>query len=1482
MAATATDPRPQWSEEHILPLTAAQEALWYTQLALGDIPLTISQYTEISGDLDERALRRAVDTVGRAMGTTVTTVVERDGQPFLCIDDTRLTPVLELIDLRGSRQPRQAAQEQMDRWSRAPMPLDSEQLVTAALLRVEDRRWFLFSRAHHIVLDGFGAYVLLVNIARVYQQLIADDRTSGDGHPVPAYPDELITSAAAGQRALLNHDTRYRRSSRFSRDHEYWAGILDILPTATSLARRSAPPSVTPIVVAEQLPTTLIDLLSATADRLGCNSTALLIAALALYVSRASGQSVVSLSLPVAARLTGELRTTAGSVSNVVPIVVEVGEEMTVTAYLSQVSTTLTGALRHQSYRHEQMLRDHGAVTARIAHAGPVVNVFPAQLVVDLGSSVTASHHVLSTGPVADLNVNIYPSGHATTPAVDFEANAQRYDRATVSQHRDNLIAMLDALCRAADTCSLGQLSIPVVGPQDGPAPASPVLVRDLLGRHAASSGIAVVDGATALTHRELTAAVDELRKTLLSRGIGPEDRVVSILPRNLAEVIAFRAVAAVGACYVPVDPRYPAVRQQLIVESGRPSLILRAHPSTTHGSGGIHELLLGPRGEHTAEHLGPSPTDVPPTAASATSVEQAAYIIFTSGSTGTPKGVVSTGAGLGPLAEQIERTYGLTADSVVAHASSTAFDTSVVEMLAASVTGATLAVIPDGVFGGSEFAHHLTSLAVTHLMITPAVLATLEPVDIPTVTHLVVGGDVCPPDVLRKFAEHASVRIAYGPTETTCSVTMTEAIEGQLLSDTTSTLGRPMFGVRTHVRDNRLRPVPIGVAGELYLSGPALARGYLNDPGLSAARFVADPTSMCGGRMYRTGDSVARRRDGSLDFLGRMDDQVKIRGVRIEPAEIDAALWAIEGVTDSVTVATHHHGSPLLATYVTTSEHLSNSMVRQVLAEQLPSHLIPVAITILDEMPLTPAGKIDRQALPPPSLLASAPFRTAMSDEERCVIDAFATATGTTTVGADDDFFEIGGDSLSATTLIAHLNAERDITLSVRDIFECRTPARLAVRLGTAEQVIPVTHRRDEARPVALAPAQRNVDITDRSPANSIPFTLEFTDGLDRDALEGAIAQVIGSHPMMRTRFIDGSMVVDPPGYPITPVTLGRSDRSLEEFVHRPFDLTVDRPIRFGVHYGPATSVAVAAHHVAIDGWSLSIIARDLIAAYLAATNPSGVPGIEDSSVVRAASQVDFLDYSLWANTRLGDPHAPASLAHRQVQFWRSELADVPAAVTLSSDRPRPEPWQRGAFRERTSLQQHWFDIADVARRYSVSTTTVLRASLAKVLLAASEDPAIAIGTPVSGRIHDQLQGIVGMFVNTVPVVCRRDDVSTAAGLPTVAAAELRAFSHADVPYVEIADALSGPDVGSVHPLFQVVLSIENSTPTAPIIEAAHQAGVVITARPPAIAKCDLHCAVTTGPDGFIETLYPTSMFDSTTIVRLMDDWLDQITRWT
>lgn len=1473
--ATAGDVRPLRGEhESTLPLTAAQEALWFAQQALGDTPLTISQYTDISGDLDVNALRLAVNTVGRDMGTTVTTITERAGRPHLSINDKDPAPSLEVIDFRHHTEPRRAARQQMDLWSRAPMPLSSNHLVSSALLRVGNRRWYLFSRAHHIVLDGFGAYVLLSRIARTYQLLINPGQTAAERRNLLASSSR--STAADAQQRILDYESAYHDSSRFGRDSSYWADVFDTMPTTTTLARRTASPSLDPIMVAGELPVGLRHLLSASANRWALNSTAILVAAFALYFSRASGQRVVCMSLPVAARITGALRTSAGSVSNIVPIVVEVGDEMPVSGFVEKVATTLMGALRHQTYRGEQMLRDRGATAGHLAHVGPVMNIFPARLVVDLGVDLTAHYHVVTTGPVADLNVNIYPSGETGSLAIDLEANPGRYDISTVTQHRDNLIAVLASLCRAPDRVTIGEIDVPVVEPRDGPRPGPPAVLSDLLTRHRDSPDVAVVEGSLVLTHQELARAVDALRDTLRTSGIGAEDRVVAILPRSLAEVIAFHAVAAVGACYVPIDPHHPSQRQQSIIETCRPTMILTTQSHPAHLSSDVDHLALGPRGEHFSE------TPTLPRRASRPTVHQAAYIIFTSGSTGTPKAVVTTATGLGPLVEHIGHAYSLTTESVVAHAASTAFDTSIVEIIAAAVTGAALAIVPDGVVGGRELAQHLSADGVTHLLTTPGVLATLRPTDITTLTHLIVGGDVCPPELMDEFADHTVVRCAYGPTEATCSVTMTDILDRQSLAGMAVPLGHPMVGVRAHVRDKQLRLVPPGVEGELYISGPALARGYLNDPALSAARFVADPTSADGGRMYRTGDRAAWRTDGSLDFLGRTDNQVKIRGVRIEPFEINTALRTVPGVTNAVTVPRHHHRSVVLASYVTTSTPLSANVIRQTLTRVLPAHMLPSAVTVLDRLPLTPAGKIDHEALPAPAFLASAPYRGAVSDDEQSVVRAFEAATGTTTIGADDDFFEIGGDSLSATVVVANLNAEKKLALSVRDVFECRTPASLSSRMVSAPRVAPLVHRTDETATFALAPAQRNVGLDDQSPAHLIPFTLEFTDTLNRRALDQAIDEVAQSHPLMRTRFIGGTMIAD--SVPANTVsTIGDADRSLTEFLHRPFDLAAEHPIRFGVRNGASsTTVAVVAHHVAIDGWSLSIIARDLIAAYFSAViNPSHPSITAPAPAHTGSTSVDFFDYAVWANAQLGDDGDPVSLAHRQRQFWRSELADLPMSATLPSDRPRPHIWRPHASRQRITLRQHWSDITSLAHVYSVSTTTVLRASLASVLLAASDDPAIAVATPLSGRVNSQLHNIVGMFVNTVPVVCRRDDVHAAHGLTAVADAEHRAFAHADIPYAEITEVRSVAATSSAHPLFQVVLSIENNSPTAPIIDEAHRAGVMITPRPSDIAKCDLHCAVNTGADGFIEALYPTSMFDAATVDELLESWLAKINLW-
>ncbi len=1443
-----------------VPLGAAQTALWYAQQALGDTPIAIAQYIDIAGSLDTDALRAATESAGRALGSTISRIAVRHARPVLVLDaDEGQTP-FEEVDLRSAEDPVAAAHATMEEWCRAPLPLDSDHLIRSALLRVSDHRWFLFSRAHHIVLDGYGAYVLLTRIARSYQARVAQEA------PPDTEPHRGRTPIDC-QLALTEYESTYRASPRFGRDREYWAGVLDSLPAPVTLARRSGPPSVDPIRATGPLSSELAIALSSAAERPLHNRTAIVVAALSLYLARASGRSVVAMMMPVAARVTGTQRRSAGTVSNLVPLVVDVRDSMTLSDLVAAVSSAVTGALRHQTYRYEQMLRDRGAVNTGMTYVGPVLNIFPDQDLVDLGEQVTAAYHVLTTGPVSDLNVNIYPSGDGGSETIDIEANPLCHDPSSVVQHRENLIALLGQMCASPADTPIGRIGVAVDNHRDGAAPPPFRSLSELLATHRQSTRPAVVDADTVMSHFDLANAVDSLANTLRARGIGWEDRVAVMLPRSIAEVIAFHAVAAVGACYVPIDPRYPRVRRELVLMESAAAVMLCSSTTRLDNLSEIRTLQLGPGGEHDLRVGGPARAGTP-------SPHRAAYLIFTSGSTGTPKGVVVTDTGLSALAAEICQSYALSPNSVVAHIASPAFDTAVVEVLSAAISGAAMVIVPDTIVGGPDLAKHLTDHGVSHVLITPGVLATLDPAEIPTVTHIVVGGDVCPPEVIARFAQRATVRCAYGPTETTCSVTMTDPLVPEAMSALPLPIGHPMAGVRVQILDRDLRPVPPAMGGDLYVSGPAVARGYLDRPGLTAANFVADPTGRGGARMYRTGDRAAWRADGSLDFLGRTDHQVKIRGNRVEPAEIDAVLRAQAGVKAAITVAVQHRRSTALASYVVaTLPAPTRNALRESVDAELPAYMVPTSITFVEEIPLTPAGKVDRTALPAPSYLASTPFRPADDDGERRVVAAFEDATGAAVVGADDDFFELGGDSLSATGLVAQLNSDTGASLTVRDVFECRTPAAMALRLGAPSVEVSTLRSEEHPGPHVLAPPQRNVDLNGPVAGALIPFTVQIAAELDLWVLNRAAFTVICRHAMLRSRYVDGGVVIDGADSTDIVVPLTDPDSAVAEFLDVAIDPAVDHPIRLGMCVSAGTTtIAVSAHHLFVDGWSLGIIARDLAAAYSESIAHPEPPH-------RDSGAVNYLDYTSWANRRLGDVADPDSLHHKQVEFWRSELASISGPFPMPSDRRRPATWDPDGARVRIWFDDLWPSIRSVAAVHAVSTTTVLRASLARMLCRRAGADVVAVGALTSGRIDKRLDDVVGMFVNTVPVVCPADHGDVSAHLAMVGSAEMRAMSNADVPFVDVAREMW--PTNSAHPLFQVMLTVESGTPTTTLVDRAIRGGLVVTPRPPAIAKCDMHVAVTEGEDGYVDVLYPVTMWEESTLISMVHSWFGDMHRY-
>ncbi|QXJ23366.1 amino acid adenylation domain-containing protein [Actinomadura graeca] len=688
-----------------------------------------------------------------------------------------------------------------------------------------------------------------------------------------------------------------------------------------------------------------------------------------------------------------------------------------------------------------------------------------------------------------------------------------------------------------------------------GPAPAA--TIAELFGRRVAArpDGIAVLragtPGAEPLTYRELDDRANRLARVLAARGVGPESVVGVALPRAPEAVVAVLAIMKAGGAYLPVDAAYPADRVAFMVTDSRARLVI--------GDVGTAERLP----ELAVPVLRLDDPDVVMAVAAADpapvmdadrvaplSVQNTAYVIYTSGSTGYPKAVAVTHSGVaGLLATQVERLE-VTPESRVLQFASPSFDASVWEMTTALLTGATLVLADkDDLAPGTPLTDTITTSGVTHVLLPPPVLATLAPGTLPTVHALVVGGDATSADLTAHWATHHRMINAYGPTETTVIATMSHPLPGD---GTPPPIGHPITGTGIHVLDHTLQPAPPGTPGELYLTGPALARGYLHQPALTATRFIACPYGTPGQRMYRTGDVVVAAPDGELRFRGRADDQVKIRGFRIEPGEVEAVLEAHPGVAKAVVLARETPAGPRLVGYfvprgngsgrvvhdgeIDLSSGVMTADVRAHAARRLPDHMVPSALMPLDRLPLTASGKVDRAALPDPLVTRDA-HRAPRTPEEAVLAEAFAGLLGVDRMGIDDDFFALGLDSIQSIQVVTRARA-RDVHVSARQIFEHRTVARLAEAA--------VANRRDAAgtRPqdrdddgigwMPLPPeAQRLLGQGPGFGEFLQARVLELPEDVDRAALTATLGAVLARHDVLRSRLVreDGpGLRVDPP----------------------------------------------------------------------------------------------------------------------------------------------------------------------------------------------------------------------------------------------------------------------------------------------------------------------------------------------------------------
>ncbi|MEU4411272.1 amino acid adenylation domain-containing protein, partial [Streptosporangium sp. NPDC023963] len=988
-------------------------------------------------------------------------------------------------------------------------------------------------------------------------------------------------------------------------------------------------------------------------------------------------------------------------------------------------------------------------------------------------------------------------------------------------------------------------------------------------------SATAVASPDLSLTYAELNARANRLARWLISRGAGPEGRVAVMMDRSADLVVALLAVVKSGAAYVPIDPDYPAGRIAYMLADSRADLVITRTDVAT-GAGVTRVEMDDPATARELDGLdGGDVSDADRRAALLPA--HPAYVIYTSGSTGRPKGVVVSHAAVSHYLAWATHAYPALAGRTLLH-SSAAFDLTVTPLYGTLASGGTVHVagIHDEIPADQ---------APTFVKATPSHLGVLSewPAGSLPAGDLVLGGEGLTGEQLARWrSAHPGVVIVneYGPTEAAVGCVAHEVRPGGPDLHGGVPIGRPVWNTAVFVLDGSLRPVPPGAAGELYLAGAQLARGYLDRPGLTAERFVANPYGTPGERMYRTGDLARWNADGDLEYLGRTDDQVKVRGYRIELGEVEAALLAHPAVARAaVTVREDRPGDRRLAGYVVLRDPVDVAEVRSHLAGALPDHMVPAALVVMDELPLTVHGKLDRGALPAPDYGAGAGGRGPATAQEEILCALFAEVLGLPAVGVDDDFFDLGGHSLLATRLAGRVRPVFGVEVPIRALFEAPTPRAFARRLGTPGSARSPLVAADRPERVPLSFAQRRLwflgELEGPSATYDIPMVLRLTGELDVDALRAALHDVVGRHEVLRTVFGGtdgrpyqrilpaGDVVVE---LPVVPATRDGLRRAVGAVAGHVFDLAAEIPLRSWLfHVSPREHVLlVVVHHIASDGWSLAPLARDVSAAY-AARAGGAAPAWEPLPV-------QYADYALWQRDLLGDENDPASALHRQLEYWREALADLPGELSLPADRSRPAvaSHRGGTVQVRVDADLHR-RLAELARAEGVTMFMVLQAALATLLSRLGAGTDIPVGTPVAGRTDHNLDDLVGFFVNTLVI---RTDLS---GDPTfrellhrVRERTLDALAHQDVPFERLVEDLAPTRSMARHPLFQTMLVLQNTAPASLDLPGLDVERLDTGDRP---ARFDLDIELHETHAGLTGTVtYAADLFDHDTVETLAE----------
>lgn len=1039
-----------------LPLVAAQPGIWMAE-RLSTLPgaWSVAHYVELRGNLDPALLGRAIVT-GLAQADTLSMrFCEDNGEAWQWVDEQRVFAEPEYHDLREASSPHDAALAVMQADLGQNLRVDGgNPLVCHQLLRVADDCWYWYQRYHHLLVDGFSFPAITRQIAAIY-------RAWQRGEETPASPFTPFSE-------VVEEYQQYAGSDAWQRDKAFWMEQRKALPSPASLSAAPLAGRATSTDIWRlklDLDAGLFSRLAAGAPQ--CQRADLALALTTLWLGRLCSRMEYAAGFIFMRRMGSAALTATGPVLNVLPLAVRIDAQETLAELALRLSAQLKKMRRHQRYDAEQIVRDSGKAAGDEPLFGPVLNVKVFDYVLDI-DGIVAQTHTLATGPVNDLELALFPDESGGL-SLEVLANKARYDETALRTHVARLSALLtqfaaDPALRCGEASLLSTRETEQLAQVNNTGVALPTTTLSaLVAEQAAKTpdAPALADATWQFSYREMRQQVVALAQRLRERGVKPGDSVAVALPRSVFLTLALHGIVEAGAAWLPLDTGYPDDRLRMMLEDARPSLLITADDQLARFSDipGLESLCY-------QQPLAVG--DDTPLALS--QPEHTAYIIFTSGSTGRPKGVMVGQTAIVNRLLWMQNHYPLSADDVVAQKTPCSFDVSVWEFWWPFITGARLVMAePEAHRDPLAMQQFFARYGVTTTHFVPSMLAafvaSLDAENVATcrtLKRVFCSGEALPTDLCREWEvlTGAPLHNLYGPTEAAVDVSWYPACGAELAAVTGNSvpIGWPVWNTGLRILDASLHPVPPGVAGDLYLTGIQLAQGYLGRPDLTASRFIADPFA-AGERMYRTGDVARWLDNGAVEYLGRSDDQLKIRGQRIELGEIDRVMSALADVAQAVThacvinqaAATGGDARQLVGYLVSESGlPLDTVALKTRLAEQLPPHMVPVVLIQLSELPLSANGKLDRKALPLPTLGGERSGRAPESGMETTVAEAFSQLLGCEVNDIEADFFALGGHSLLAMRLAAQLGRELGRQVTPGQVMVASTVGKLSALLAS------------------------------------------------------------------------------------------------------------------------------------------------------------------------------------------------------------------------------------------------------------------------------------------------------------------------------------------------------------------------------------------------------------------------------------------------